>query len=76
MTYLAEKPVSPRIVQYLNRLSDLLFVMAQVSQHAGRASPMCLGKSRRGRRGGGISCRLSVVRWAVGSGQWAVGSRR
>jgi cob(I)alamin adenosyltransferase len=31
MTYLAEKPVSPRIVQYLNRLSDLLFVMARVA---------------------------------------------
>jgi cob(I)alamin adenosyltransferase len=31
MTYMAEKPVSPRIVQYLNRLSDLLFVMARVA---------------------------------------------
>ncbi|MFM7073639.1 MAG: cob(I)yrinic acid a,c-diamide adenosyltransferase [Planctomycetota bacterium] len=31
MTYMAEKPVSPRIVKYLNRLSDLLFVLARAA---------------------------------------------
>jgi cob(I)alamin adenosyltransferase len=31
MTYMAEKPASPRIVKYLNRLSDLLFVLARVA---------------------------------------------
>lgn len=30
MTYAGEKPASPRVVRYLNRLSDLLFVLARV----------------------------------------------
>ncbi len=30
MTFVPERPVSPRIVKYLNRLSDLLFVLGRV----------------------------------------------
>ncbi len=48
----AEVPLSPVLVRYLNRLSDLLFALARAANaRAGVAEPVWIGRERAGRHG-------------------------
>ena len=47
VTLARTEPVNPQVIVYLNRLSDLLFVLARVSNHGGRDDTLWVpGKSQ------------------------------
>jgi cob(I)alamin adenosyltransferase len=52
VAFAAETPLSPALVRYLNRLSDLLFALARAANaRAGVPEPVWVGRERAGRDG-------------------------